>query len=540
MCVLLAVVVPGISANSPNASSAITLVSSWAVETVHYADNLGLIPTSWRSADLRHNINRGEFAALMVALFEYLTDTVTELPQLNQSPYTDTSDPEIYKARAYNLMIGTSATEFSPQMLLNRETAASALANLLRRSLIPGWQAGVDYRVKYEMPPVFADDADISPWARESVYLMTSLDIIRGMPDHIFAPRNLTTAQVQANTAGATREQAIIMAARIAEKLKGAKLDVDILSLPDDDINDNCTVYNVRVPLYLPNESKDGFVVEWDMSCGHAEHIVSLLVKHGAYPLGVALQYFNFTGKYGYADMNPTFGYLVSHTGTTGEYLYFGCLVNTLLECYDLDEIDITVEGEIIETGHNTYDRRFTFYGNRESAGDNPGSYLYPDEDGRLFQHPSDRLQGADLATDLFPIIWRSDGIDAVSYILKGIWTASANRFVDIVTLDPGYDYWFDVALGLLDTEYAVYGKVRSGSVVHTGGYIIECYIDFPERPPTELYDGTPAFTVLMQLDCANLHQDGKIQIRTVGHGEDEWVQYAFAGMTMEAASNNR
>lgn len=49
---------------------------------------------------------------------------------------------------------------------------------------------------------------------------MVANDIIRGVGGNKFAPKNTTSAEEAAYYANATREQALIMATRMAENLK--------------------------------------------------------------------------------------------------------------------------------------------------------------------------------------------------------------------------------------------------------------------------------------------------------------------------------
>ena len=43
-------------------------------------------------------------------------------------------------------------------------------------------------------------------------------------------------------------------------------------------------------------------------------------------------------------------------TGTAGELMYLSSLVNTILQAMDLEQIYLTCNGRVIETGHNYYD----------------------------------------------------------------------------------------------------------------------------------------------------------------------------------------
>ena len=67
----------------------------------------------------------------------------------------------------------------------------------------------------------FADDGDISEWAKESVYFMASSGVINGVGENRFAPRPLSDEQRAAGMSQCTREQAIAIAKRMADKFIG-------------------------------------------------------------------------------------------------------------------------------------------------------------------------------------------------------------------------------------------------------------------------------------------------------------------------------
>ena len=60
------------------------------------------------------------------------------------------------------------------------------------------------------------------------------------------------------------------------------------------------------------------------------------------------------------ADFNSAFGEYLRNMGTSGEYLVLGSIVNTYLDAFDSKAMHITVEGEVLETGHNVYDGYMT------------------------------------------------------------------------------------------------------------------------------------------------------------------------------------
>lgn len=54
-------------------------------------------------------------------------------------------------------------------------------------------------------------------------------------------------------------------------------------------------------------------------------------------------------------DLNQAFGNALGSMGTAGEYMTLGSLCNTFLDAYGCEKIQITVEGNTLETGHTEY-----------------------------------------------------------------------------------------------------------------------------------------------------------------------------------------
>jgi hypothetical protein len=130
---------------------------------------------------------------------------------------------------------------------------------------------------------------------------------------------------------------------------------------PDNPI-DIVDPINELIMLYVPNENVDGFDVVESYTDGTAEDIIALLVYENAIPEGCDIISFVEDGYGGaVADMNVEYGFAISQ-GTTGEYIHLGCVVNTLLTYYNLDNITITIEGQVAETGHEIYDYPLSFY----------------------------------------------------------------------------------------------------------------------------------------------------------------------------------
>lgn len=61
-------------------------------------------------------------------------------------------------------------------------------------------------------------------------------------------------------------------------------------------------------------------------------------------------------------DLSGEFSNMLNGSGTAGEYILLGSLVNTFLDAYEAEEILITVDGETLESGHAVYDQPLTFF----------------------------------------------------------------------------------------------------------------------------------------------------------------------------------
>lgn len=199
--------------------------SSWATDLLNQAKSSELIPEILNGQDLKQHINRKEFAALSVKLYEKLTNT--KVSPNGNNPFIDTNDIEIIKAYNLGITSGTSSNTFAPDMLLTREQAATMLTNAIKI-------AYKDINIDSTDVEIFADDANISTWARSSVYFMVKNGIISGLGNNIFAPKNITAEQEANKYANATREQAIIIAVKSFDKLYRDNQTSDSTNVAED------------------------------------------------------------------------------------------------------------------------------------------------------------------------------------------------------------------------------------------------------------------------------------------------------------------
>jgi len=211
---------PDIDFNKFAATEAWSEASAWAAAELKKALDWGLIPDILMGADMTKPITRAEFAAVCVKAYESLGNTKVE--QVTENPFTDCNDPEVLKALKLGFTNGISPTIFSPDTLLNREQAATMLTRAFKKVTMEGWTLETDgqFKLNYTKPATFADDDQISSWAKDSVYFMAANNIINGVGGNKFAPKNTTPAEEAAKFANATREQALLMATRMVENLK--------------------------------------------------------------------------------------------------------------------------------------------------------------------------------------------------------------------------------------------------------------------------------------------------------------------------------
>jgi hypothetical protein len=158
---------------------------------------------------MTQKINRYEFAALSVALYESITGNTAEAVT---TPFTDESSEEVAKAFGLGITDGMSKTEFMRDLDIPREQVATMLARTMTA-------CDPSLNLNTSITSVFDDDAYISDWAKPSVYYMVSKGIIAGIGNNKFAPKNTTTAEEAEMYANATREQAIAMAVRTYEAM---------------------------------------------------------------------------------------------------------------------------------------------------------------------------------------------------------------------------------------------------------------------------------------------------------------------------------
>lgn len=131
----------------------------------------------------------------------------------------------------------------------------------------------------------------------------------------------------------------------------------------------------IEVQLYLPNENVDGFDIVTETATDDLltlpNQLIAALVEHGALPSGTSVLSFDMTKSIPpqlRLNLSAEFKDALLRTGTSGEYMLMGSVVNTFLTAYDAEQIVLLSEGETIESGHNVYDQPLTFFQNQNDT----------------------------------------------------------------------------------------------------------------------------------------------------------------------------
>ena len=172
--------------------------SEWAEPELKEASKQNLIPEIFDEANLTKNITRKEFAHTVVKMYEKITGQ--KAVPIAKNPFTDTKDKEVLKAYNIGITNGTSDTTFSPDDLITREQMATMMTRALTK-------AGKDTS-RPESAKLFADDSEFSEYAKDSIYYMSSIEIIKGVGDNKFDSQGK-----------ASREQALAISIRCVKKV---------------------------------------------------------------------------------------------------------------------------------------------------------------------------------------------------------------------------------------------------------------------------------------------------------------------------------
>lgn len=175
--------------------------SSWAKDEINEAIKYDLL-IDGLGKDFTRTITREEFCKLVVNMVEQATgDNLKSI----ENPFTDTTDTDIIKAYASEIVNGTSITTFSPNLNISRQEIAVMLIRAVR--VIEDMTNDFFISDVTINEVMFADESKIASWAMQEVKLANKYGIMNGVGENKVNPTGNTTV-----------EQAIILVKRLFEK----------------------------------------------------------------------------------------------------------------------------------------------------------------------------------------------------------------------------------------------------------------------------------------------------------------------------------
>lgn len=123
----------------------------------------------------------------------------------------------------------------------------------------------------------------------------------------------------------------------------------------------------VNISVYYCNDDATAFdTEEVEIESLSPENIIAALAAKGAVSADVEVVSFKESVVDGQPaidlDLSKSFEQYVSSMGSTGEYYAIGSIGNTFLQAYGCERIKITVEGNVLETGHAEYPGYLTMF----------------------------------------------------------------------------------------------------------------------------------------------------------------------------------
>lgn len=161
------------------------ILNHWAENVINNVASLGVIKGYTDSTFKPDNsITRAEFLAILYN--SNLADTENTNVELE---FKDISGNEWYSkyvawGAANNIVVGYDDGTFRGNSYISREEMAVMISKFIAVAKI---------NIEAHKPVVFADDADIAPWAKEYVDDISSRSVVRGDNNNLYAPKKALT-----------------------------------------------------------------------------------------------------------------------------------------------------------------------------------------------------------------------------------------------------------------------------------------------------------------------------------------------------------
>ena len=158
--------------------------SSWSVKAVEEMKAYGAFRADAFKA-YKSSITRLDFIYIAVRVYELLSKE--EIAVDSSVSFIDTTDLYALKGATVGITSGIGGGKFGPNELLTREQLATMMVKILTL---------LDLDMDEVAPEKFADDAEISNWAKQSIYLALSNHIISGVGNNKVDPKGVASTEM--------------------------------------------------------------------------------------------------------------------------------------------------------------------------------------------------------------------------------------------------------------------------------------------------------------------------------------------------------
>jgi len=154
----------------------------WAKESIYNLLKKGIISESEDNKfNPERNVTRAEFVKMIVASFGLLDETAEcDLKDVSKDVWYYSY---VASAQKYGLITGDEKGCFNAESNITRQDMSAIIYRILLK-------LGYDSVAEYE---TFADDIDISAYAKEAVYSMRDMGILSGVGENMFMPGNFAS-----------------------------------------------------------------------------------------------------------------------------------------------------------------------------------------------------------------------------------------------------------------------------------------------------------------------------------------------------------
>jgi len=226
------------SANEETGHGDLGAPSDWAMEDIGYAETMGMLEgfkVPWTNA-----ITREQFCDLSYNMLEFAL-----LPEWEvTSEFSDTKNEKIAGLYHFGVINGRGNGIFDPEGKITREEAATILYNISEKF-------GMETDSIISTLVAYADDENISDWARKNVYNMRKIGVMTGK-DTGFMPKDSIT--VEESVATILRIFKVWESENSLEESFG---DMLLKELPDDK-NRMISPFSIKLALLMAANGADG------------------------------------------------------------------------------------------------------------------------------------------------------------------------------------------------------------------------------------------------------------------------------------------